>query len=326
MTTLFYILGYLAVVGFICLAYLKIKAYMAASPLHVRWELYPVPHEGPKATYGGSFMEEKEWWTKPRHISHWGDIKGILVEVLFLHATLEHNQKLWFRTYPFHVGMYMLMGGTIIVVLSVIAQLCGLDPQGGVMAFVGNVISAVVLLGAGWYLYAAAKRRFAAWDGEDEDAMDAAEQQLSWALLLTGLVIILDFFFFAASIIYDRFLPDLILFLASVAVLVVLQQKIVDLERRINPEKRGSVYDMKFQKTWMDSCDEAERAQIGQACYRAYMVGTKVCIFLWVALLILNFVFDFGLLPIAAVLAVWGAMQTVYALECIRLSKRTGDA
>ena len=30
------------------------------------------------------------------------------------------------------------------------------------------------------------------------------------------------------------------------------------------------------------------------------MVGTKVCIFLWVALLILNFVFDFGLLPIAA--------------------------
>ena len=129
-----------------------------------------------------------------------------------------------------------------------------------------------------------------------------------------------------ASIIYGRFLPDLILFLASVAVLVVLQQKIVDLERRINPEKRGSVYDMKFQKTWMDSCDEAERAQIGQACYRAHMVGTKVCIFLWVALLILNFVFDFGLLPIAAVLAVWGAMQTVYALECIRLSKRTGDA
>ena len=110
----------------------------------------------------------------------------------------------------------------------------------------GIVGSAVVLLGAGWYLYAAAKRRFAAWDGEDEDAMDAAEQQLSWALLLTGLVIILDFFFFAASIIYDRFLPDLILFLASVAVLVVLQQKIVDLERRINPEKRGSVYDMKF--------------------------------------------------------------------------------
>ena len=149
MTTLFYILGYLAVVGFICLAYLKIKSYMAASPLHVRWELYPVPHEGvKKAAYGGSFMEEKEWWTKPRHISHWGDIKGILVEVLCLHATLEHNPKLWLRTYPFHVGMYMLMGGTIIVILAVLAQMLGMDPQGGFMIFVSNVISAVVLLGA----------------------------------------------------------------------------------------------------------------------------------------------------------------------------------
>ena len=153
----------------------------------------------------------------------------------------------------------------------------------------GIVGSAVALLGAGWYLYAAAKRRF------------------------------------AASIVYGRFLPDVVLFFAAVVVLIVLQQKIVDLERRLNPEKRGSVYDMKFQKTWMDSCDEAERAQIGQACYRAYMVGTKVCTFLWVALLILNFVFDFGMLPIAAVLVVWGVMQTVYALECIRLSKRKGE-
>ncbi len=189
----------------------------------------------------------------------------------------------------------------------------------------GIVASAVILLGAGWYLYAAAKRRFTAWDGEDEDTMDDVERQLSWALLLTGLMIVLYFFFSAASIIYERFLQDLILFLASVAVLVVLQQKIVDLERRINPEKRGSVYDMKFQKTWMDSCDEAERAQIGQACYTAYRMGNKVCVFLWVALLILNFVFDFGLLPIAAVLVVWGVMQTAYALECIRLSKRKGE-
>ena len=189
----------------------------------------------------------------------------------------------------------------------------------------GIVASAVILLGAGWYLYAAAKRRFTAWDGEDEDTMDDVERQLSWALLLTGLMIVLDFFFFAASIIYERFLQDLILFLASVAVLVVLQQKIVDLERRINPEKRGSVYDMKFQKTWMDSCDEAERAQIGQACYTAYRMGNKVCVFLWVALLILNFVFEFGLLPIAAVLVIWGVMQTAYALECIRLSKSKGE-
>ena len=76
-----------------------------------------------------------------------GDIKALLTEVLFLHATFEHNIKLWVRSYPFHVGMYMLMGGTIIVLCAVFAQLFGLNPQGGLMLFVGNVINAMVLVG-----------------------------------------------------------------------------------------------------------------------------------------------------------------------------------
>ncbi|MDR1776884.1 MAG: respiratory nitrate reductase subunit gamma [Desulfovibrio sp.] len=147
MTTIFYLLAYLAVAGFLCLAFLKVRAYLQASPLHVRWELYPVPHEGAKTSYGGSFMEEKDWWTKPRHVNHFGDIKAIVTEVVLLHATFEHNLKLWFRSYPFHFGMYMLMGGTIIVLLSALACLFGLDPKGGFMIFVGNVINAVVLVG-----------------------------------------------------------------------------------------------------------------------------------------------------------------------------------
>ena len=193
-------------------------------------------------------------------------------------------------------------------------------------------LCATVLLGSGFYQYRRARTAFRSWDSENEDVIQHAEERLSLTLLLDSLTVIASFFFFNAGIVYlpqevdSAMIPLLAIFLVVIALSILLQQKTVDLTKEINPEKRGSVYDMKFQKTWMDSCDEAERAQIGQACYRAYMVGTKVCIFLWVALLILNFVFDFGLLPIAAVLAVWGAMQTVYALECIRLSKRTGDA
>ena len=107
-----------------------------------------------------------------------------------------------------------------------------------------------------------------AWDGEDEDTMDDVEQQLSWALLLTraddraGLFLFRRLYHLRAG--SCRICSS---FWRLWRCWSVLQQKIVDLERRINPEKRGSVYDMKFQKTWMDSCDEAERAQIGQACY-----------------------------------------------------------
>lgn len=149
MYVVFYLLGYLAVLGFICLAVLRISTYVKASPLHIRWELYPIPHEGPKkSAYGGSYMEESNWWTKPRHVDHWEDIKAILVEVLCLHSTYEHNPKLWIRTYPFHVGMYLLMGGTMILVFCVFLQICGISPDCGFMVFVGNVINAIVLLGA----------------------------------------------------------------------------------------------------------------------------------------------------------------------------------
>ena len=147
MTTLFYILAYLAVIGFVATAAIKVKGYLAASPLHARWELYPVPHEGPKGSYGGSFMEETDWWTKPRHVDHLGDIKALLEEVLFLHATFTHNLKLWFRTYPFHLGLYMLMGGTIILVIAAFLRLFGMNPDGGFLTFVHNVINAISLLG-----------------------------------------------------------------------------------------------------------------------------------------------------------------------------------
>ncbi len=87
----------------------------------------------------------------------------------------------------------------------------------------------------------------------------------------------------------------------------------------MNPEKRGSVYDMKFQKKWMDSCDEAERRQIGQACYAAYRVTGNLCIGLWLALMILGFVYDIGILPLFSVMLIWGVMQVSYVLASMKL-------
>ena len=149
MTALFYLLGWLAFVAFAFLAVMQVLAYKDASPLHIRWELYPVPHEGERANHGGSFMEEKDWWEQKRHVDHLGDIKGIITEVLFLHATWEHNPKLWARSYPFHLGMYMLMGGTIILVVAeLIRFFAGLAPGGCFMTVVGNLINGAAIIGS----------------------------------------------------------------------------------------------------------------------------------------------------------------------------------
>lgn len=149
MYTIFYLLSYLAILGFLFLCLLKILEFVNASPIHVRWELYPIPHEGPRRyAYGGSYMQETNWWTKPRHVDHWEDFKALLLEIFCLHNTLENKPKLWLRSYPFHMGLYLLMMGICLVIFAVILQLLGVRPYGGFLTFIGNLVNAITLFGA----------------------------------------------------------------------------------------------------------------------------------------------------------------------------------
>ena len=59
------------------------RAYRYASaPPHLRWDLYPVAHE--PNTHGGSYLEEKEWWTKPRKTSLFGEVFVMAEEIVLL--------------------------------------------------------------------------------------------------------------------------------------------------------------------------------------------------------------------------------------------------
>lgn len=178
----------------------------------------------------------------------------------------------------------------------------------------------ILMLVPGFFLLYTSKTRYAVCDQESEEEDQGIEDRLSYALLLSSLVYLADLFFLAASFLYANPLINAVCFLVSMGATIVLQQKIVDLTRRINPEKQGSVYDVNFQKKWLDSCDELERAQIGQASFHAYKITSGACSIAWLVLVILGFVTDIGLLPILVVILLWGVLQVSYALACIRLS------
>ena len=154
-----------------------------------------------------------------------------------------------------------------------------------------------------------------------------AEERLSLTLLLDSLTVIASFFFFNAGIVYlpqevdSAMIPLLAIFLVVIALSILLQQKTVDLTKEINPEKRGSVYDMKFQERWWESCDEAERRQIGQASYKAYTTLNKFCPYCWGVLFLGNMIFHYGILPSTVVLLVWAVLTVSYTREAIRLSR-----
>ena len=85
------------------------------TPMHLRWELYPVPHEtGERAAYGGSYFEETEWWTKKRSRSLFGELRFMLPEMLLLRGLWQFNRRLWFRSFTFHAGLYLIIGSAIL--------------------------------------------------------------------------------------------------------------------------------------------------------------------------------------------------------------------
>ena len=110
-------------------------------------------------------------------------------------------------------------------------------------------------------------------------------------------------------------------FILGLVVVIVMQQKIVDLTKKINPEKKGSVYDMKFAKKWMESCDENEQRQIGQAAYKAYQSVVYMSVFIMVILYISSTFLDFGILPFLIVTIIWGGSQIIYCYESICLAR-----
>ena len=186
-------------------------------------------------------------------------------------------------------------------------------------------------------IYFGAKRQLSAWDGEDEAAGGEVESKLSVCIWITGLCTVLAFFLLSALFAgfvgnagtpqmmpAPMFFGGLAGFLVNLFAPMVLQQKLVDLTKRLNPEKHGSVYDSKFQKKWYESCDEAERAVIGQCAMKAYRAMCYTCMGLWVVFTLGGMFFNWGFLPALAVCIVWGAGQSAYSWACLKLGKPGG--
>ena len=139
-TVLVYVLIYLAVLVFI-LGTLRRAVQYARAPYHLRWELYPVPHEeASRVAHGGSYFETVDWWTQPTHFNLWGEVKAMVPEMLFLKGLWEFNRGLWLCSFPFHCGLYLLIGTIGLLVAQ--AGLAVLLPQ-AVAGGAGTVLNSL---------------------------------------------------------------------------------------------------------------------------------------------------------------------------------------
>ena len=107
-------------------------------------------------------------------------------------------------------------------------------------------------------------------------------------------------------------------FIAVMVETIIIQQRCVDAVKRMNP---ASVYDVKFQRKWMDSCDEAEKLMIGKCAYKAYAAANTACAVLAITFAVCALIFNTGFLPSLAVCVIWFVLQFIYYRETIRYSK-----
>ncbi len=139
------VLGYVAFAAFVVGMGVRV-VHFANTPVHLRWELYPVPHEPPeKARYGGSYLEEVDWWTRPREVDHLHELLDMLGEMLLIKALWHNRKPMWLVSFPFHAGLYLLMGLVVVLIADGI-----LGALGVVIALDGGALGA-----AAWVVTAA---------------------------------------------------------------------------------------------------------------------------------------------------------------------------
>ncbi len=181
-----------------------------------------------------------------------------------------------------------------------------------------GILLVIVVLQIPSFIYLRkAGRKFKELDEDDEEAYEIIDKDIQKAMLFANVSTPFNIFFLSCTAI-DHTMIVVTEFLISVILALIVQQKSVDFIRMMNPEKKGSVYDFKFQKKWLDSCDEAEHKKIGEASYKAYTVTQISCLVLWLILLVADKMFHTGVLPIFVVLLIFTISMLSYMIESMK--------
>lgn len=97
----------------VVLFFLVVMAYRVVSirrlPVHLRWELAPIPYEKGKYKYGGSYLEEHEWWNRKREKSFLAPLVYMGREIILQKGVWKNNRPLWPFTFSLHTGIYLFV-------------------------------------------------------------------------------------------------------------------------------------------------------------------------------------------------------------------------
>ena len=114
---------------FVIIAYAVKAIKYVKTPLHLRWELYPIAHEKGRG-YGSSYYEDLEWWNKPRRTSILGSINYLLKNYAYFWEYYRKKKSYWLLLYPWHIGFYLIVIFHALAFFGALAMVFGLSVSG----------------------------------------------------------------------------------------------------------------------------------------------------------------------------------------------------
>ncbi len=244
----------------------------------------------------------------------------------------------------FVVGIFVGVGMSILkeVLLETSVQVTFLKILSIAAVYSGYLYTTALVI-ASIVLYKKSRKEYAAWDEEDEEVLSRIETKISYALWFSNLIMYGAYFFFAVGIwATDLMAKNEALELDTTGVLLglgavflhiaygivaasVIQQKGVNFGKELNPEKKGSVYDMKFQDKWMESCDEAERYTVYKCSFKTFKTMQIVGIVLWLICLLGQMFLETGVFATIIVTIYLIVQTSVYSVQGIYFAKHPSE-
>ncbi|MCI8334116.1 MAG: DUF3169 family protein [Lachnospiraceae bacterium] len=191
------------------------------------------------------------------------------------------------------------------------------------------ILSAVILIFV-WGSLVRARKFCQSWNGENEEAFYMqADRYLDQPLTIStiGTIVLITWFGMVTVSVFRKncnlylFMLIAVLLVAELILLALFQRKTVEQVKLLNPEKKGDALSIRFQKEWIESCDEQEQLSIYRAAYKAFSALPLVSGVLFILLILLLPYSGYSFLPFFCTGLTWLVPTIVYFHEAARQKK-----
>lgn len=184
-----------------------------------------------------------------------------------------------------------------------------------------------------YFMYKKVKSKALDWQNnfaDDEDIINNIEIKIDYISIFSSVTFILSIMIFPLCVwsfirtdnIYSwqSVLTELT-FMMSLILYFIIFKVTVDLEKKLNPEKKGNPFDLHFVKKWELSSDEGEILVEARAGKKAFFIGQIACLAGWIAGFISMLAFNTGVLPVICSSGIFLSMYIAYGFEIVKLKK-----